>query len=75
MKKSMPGIKPLTPEEKTENALRFLTQKRESFLQGILFNLCTGKGAITKEEGETICDRAVEMSEYLITKLYTIKED
>ena len=78
-KKSIPVArqrvaKELTPEQKQEAMLRFFTQKRESFTTGILFNLCQNS-AMKDSDPKVVVDTAVEMADYLIEKLYPLKED
>lgn len=77
-KKSIPVARqqnaPLTPEQKQEAMLRFFTQKRESFATGILFNLCQNP-AMADADPKVVVDHAVEMSDYLIEKLYPLKEE
>ena len=66
---------PLTPEQKQEAMLRFFTQKRESFTTGILFNLCQNPSVLENLDGKSLVDTAVEMADYLIEKLYPLKEE
>ena len=79
MKKSIPVArqqvaKELTPEQKQETMVRFFTQKRESFTTGILFNLCQNP-AMGDADPKVVVDHAVEMADYLIEKLYPLKEE
>lgn len=79
MKKSAPVArqqvaKELTPEQKQEAMVRFFTQKRESFTTGILFNLCQNS-AMGGADPKVVVDHAVEMADYLIEKLYPLKEE
>lgn len=69
-----PQVAPLTPEQKQEAMLRFFTQKRESFSTGILFNLCQNP-AMADSDPKIAVDHAVEMADYLIEKLYPLKEE
>ena len=64
----------LTPEQKQEAMVRFFTQKRESFATGILFNLCQNP-AMGDADPKIVVDHAVEMADYLIEKLYPLKEE
>lgn len=64
----------LTPEQKQEAMVRFFTQKRESFTTGILFNLCQNP-ALGDADPKTVVDHAVEMADYLLEKLYPLKEE
>ena len=78
MKQSRPAgksqVAPLTPEQKQEAMLRFFTQKRESFTTGILFNLCQNP-AMKDSDPKVVVDHAVEMADYLIEKLYPLKDE
>lgn len=78
MKQSRPAgksqVAPLTPEQKQEAMVRFFTQKRESFTTGILFNLCQNP-AMGDADPKTVVDHAVEMADYLLEKLYPLKEE
>ena len=69
-----PQVAPLTPEQKQEAMVRFFTQKRESFTTGILFNLCQNP-AMGDADPKTVVDHAVEMSDYLLEKIYPLKEE
>ena len=79
MKKSNPVARQqvareLTPEQRKEAMVRFFTQKRESFATGILFNLCQNP-AMADSDPMVAVDHAVEMADYLIEKLYPLKEE
>ena len=79
MKKSAPVARQqvareLTPEQKQEAMVRFFTQKRESFTTGILFNLCQNP-AMGDADPKVVVDHAVEMADYLMEKLYPLKEE
>ena len=79
MKKSNPVARQqvareLTPDQKQEAMVRFFTQKRESFTTGILFNLCQNP-AMGDTDPKVVVDHAVEMADYLIEKLYPLKEE
>ena len=77
--------KPLTEEEKKQQVLRFLAQKRESYIQLILANLlqnesvCTdryleseiGKLNTIQFDVKAIVDTAIEGADYLMSKMYT----
>lgn len=67
---------PLTEEEKLQQIARFFAQKRESFAQGILFNLCQGGSILNEESGIEAVKMSVAMADELITQLYpTPKEE
>lgn len=69
-----PQVAPFTPEQKQEAMLRFFTQKRESFTTGILFNMCQNP-AMKDSDPRVVVDHAVEMADYLMEKLYPLKEE
>lgn len=72
---TIPPRPKMSEEEQKEQIIRFLSQKRESFVQGCLFNLCQGKGIMTEDESKILVDRAIVMADYLLEKLYPIKEE
>ena len=58
-----------TKEERAAQIARFLSQKRESYFQGILFNIIqTGKNTNIKE----MIDVALEGADYALEKLFPI---
>ena len=59
--------KPLTEEEKKQQVLRFLAQKRESYIQLILANILRQQGMGPKEA----VDLAIEGADYMMSKMYT----
>ena len=65
----------LPPEQKQEAMVRFFTQKRESFTTGILFNLSQNPSVLDDLDGKSLVDTAVDMADYLIEKLYPLKEE
>lgn len=65
----------LTPEQKQEAMVRFFTQKRESFTTGILFNLCQNPSVLEDLDGKSLVDTAVSMADYMLEKLYPLKEE
>lgn len=66
-------VKELTPEELNLQKARFFLQKRESLMTGVLFNLVQGKGNVTSAEAIAMVDRASEMADLVIKKLYTVE--
>ena len=69
-------MKPLTVEERQEQAARMYMQKRESIASGVLFNLCHNANVTTSSEALAIVDLSVEMADKFIEKLYfTTKEE
>lgn len=81
-------VRPLTDEEKKERVIRFLAQKREqyaiSILQGIVANpAVVGRKSIVSKDGsftETaeidngLVNKAVEMADELLEKLYPLTD-
>jgi hypothetical protein len=69
-------MKPLTPEERKEQATRAYLQKRESIATGVLFNLMHNpelfKAEISPEETANV---AIEIADKMIEKLYFTKEE
>ena len=67
----------LTPEQKAEQVARFFTQKRESYFQGLLFNLAHTAGP--DADIKAIVDKAIEGADYAIERLFPLptekKED
>ena len=64
-------MKPLTAEERQEQAARMYMQKRESIASGVLFNLCHNANVTTSAEA-----LAIEIADKMIEKLYfTPKEE
>ena len=62
----------LPEPDKNEQILRAIAMKRESYFQGILFNIIqTGKNTNIKE----MIDVALEGADYVIEKLYPIKQE
>lgn len=58
--------------DKNEQILRAIAMKRESYFQGILYNIIqTGKNTNIKE----MVDVSLEGADYVIEKLYPIKQE
>ena len=90
MNKTTPKPKPMTAEERQQQVVRFLAQKRESYFQLILANLCQNPNAVRETKVTVkvadgtartqlniidIVDAALEGSDYLMQKMYEAKED
>ena len=72
----MKEFKPLTAEERQEQAARAYMQKRESIATGVLFNLMHNPNIENDADAAALVDLAVEVADKLIEKLYfTPKED
>ena len=70
-------MKPLTPEERQEQAARLYMQKRESIATGVLFNLMHNPELLKADvTPESIAEQAIEIADKMIEKLYfTPKEE
>lgn len=65
----------LSEEEKKQQILRFLSQKRESIATGVLFNLC-GSGKISPlDVPEELAQFSVAVADSMMKELFPIKED
>lgn len=62
-------------EQKRNQALQMLMQKREQFALAILANSVRGEAFLNAEEGVKIVNTAVAMADHLLEKLYPIKEE
>lgn len=72
MKPTAPAVqKPLTEEEKKLQTIRFFQQKRESFAQGILYNMVQNPSTNLKSAVAT----AVKLADELIESLYPVTID
>lgn len=60
----------LTNEQKAEQVARFFTQKRESYFQGLLFNLAHTAGP--DADIKAIVDKAIEGADYAIERLFPL---
>lgn len=68
-------MKPLTPEERQEQAARMYVQKRESIATGVLFNLMHNPELLKADiTPEATADLAIEIADKMIEKLYFSKE-
>ena len=82
--KVAPAQRPLTEDEKKAKIMQFLQQKREGFAINILCNLCQAadlKVVATMDntkltiDTDGLVDKAVEMADKLIEKLYPLPEE
>lgn len=73
---SVKEFKPMTPEERKEQATRAYLQKRESIATGILFNLMHNPELLKSDEftPEGIAEAAVNIADRFIEKLFFTKE-
>lgn len=67
-------FKPLTPEERQEQAARAYAQKRESIATGVLFNMMHNPGITANADAASMADVAVAVADALIEKLYFTNE-
>ena len=73
-KAPIPPKPQMSDEERKEQMTRAFLQKRASLAEGILFNICQGLNIIPRdEEINLLVDRAVEMADRLMEKLYGAK--
>ena len=73
-KAPIPPKPQMSEKERKEQVTRAFLQKRASLAEGILFNLCQGLSIIPgDEEINLLVDRAVEMADRLMEKLYGAK--
>lgn len=63
---------PLTEEQKKEQILRFLSQKRESYATGVLFN-AVNSGLVDKSPDD-LAKWAVEVADAMMKILFPIAE-
>ena len=68
-------MKPLTPEERKEQAARAYMQKRESIATGVLFNLMHNPNVTTNADATALVDTAIEVADKMIEKLYFTTND
>lgn len=70
-------MKPLTAEERQEQAARLYMQKRESIATGVLFNMMHNSNVFNGDVApEEIADFAIKTADAMIEKLYfTPKEE
>ena len=68
-------MKPMSPEERREQATRAYLQKRESIATGVLFNLCRNPRTTEESNLEALVEAAVIMADKMIEKLYFTKEE
>lgn len=70
-------MKPMTPEERKEQATRAYLQKRESIASGILFNLMHNPELLKSDDftPEGVADAAIKIADRFIEKLFFTKEE
>ena len=68
-------MKPMSPEERREQATRAYLQKRESIATGVLFNLMHNEEVIRTANSDAIVALAIETADKMIEKLYFTKEE
>ena len=66
---------PLTEDEIKAKQAMFFMQKRETFAQGILYNLTNNAASFSTAiaEPEVLVEKAVQMADLLLDKLYEPK--
>lgn len=67
-----PAAPSISQEEMAANRARFFMQKRESFVQGILYNLCNNPSSFgtAMSEPEVLVKKSIEMADLLMKGLY-----
>lgn len=69
-------MKPMTPEERKEQAARAYMQKRESIATGVLFNLMHNPEILKSEvTPEDMADYTISIADKMIEKLYFTKDE
>ena len=69
-------MKPLTPEERKEQAARAYMQKRESIATGVLFNMMQNNNVLNEGAApEDVAEYAIKVADAMIEKLYFTKEE
>ena len=68
-------MKPLTPEERQEQAARMYMQKRESIASGVLFNMMHNETLLQNFNAEGLASLSIEVADAFIEKLYFKKEE
>ena len=69
-------MKPLTAEEREQQAARMYLQKRESIASGVLFNMMHNETLLQNFNAEGLANLAIEVADAFIEKLYfTPKEE
>lgn len=63
-------MKPMTPEERKEAAARAYMQKKESIATGVLFNMMHNPEIIAGSNSKEIAQKAIEIADAMIEKLY-----
>ena len=63
-------MKPLTAEERQEQAARMYMQKRESIATGVLFNLMHNDSIVADATPEDIATFAIGVADKMIEQLY-----
>lgn len=69
-----PKPKAPTAEEIKAQQVRIISQKREAFAQGILFNLTRALPSTVISDPKTLAQAAVKLSEAFLEALYTLPE-
>ena len=68
-------MKPMTPEERMEQAERAYMQKRESIASGVLFNMMHNETLLQNFDAEGLATLSVEVADALIKKLYFSEDE
>ena len=68
-------MKPMTPEERKEQAARAYMQKRESIASGVLFNMMHNETLLQNFDAEGLATLSVEVADAFIKKLYFSEDE
>lgn len=75
--KSIKPVKPaaLTQEERKEQVLRFIAQKRNEIYTGALFNIIQGRGPLSEQEATAAVESAKTLADKSVAVLFNIPAD
>lgn len=65
----------LSENQKKEQVLRFIQQKREMYATGIYFNAVRGSDGLTAEQARELAAAAVAGADALLEILYPLKQE
>lgn len=63
-------MKPLTAEEREQQAARMYLQKRESIATGVLYNMMHNPAIMESCSAEDLATKAIEVADAMLEKLY-----
>lgn len=71
---NQPKPKAPTAEQLRQQQVRIISQKREAFAQGILFNLTRALPSTVIYDPKTLAQASVKLAEAFLEALYTLPE-